>query len=290
MKNRVFLMYAVLIMLTLSQLDTRASTDIVKCPADPTELSVIPVKFKSRMKTPEGDLLSGTTEMLRFTNQEFIGLLPNDVDCPFFERDGNWQIQIPRSRFVEKKYKDEFWLVYYTQNKDNNIIYMATQFKDIAFLRANFAEGVDVGLGSIEGIDYWNQIRGRQVAGLDIQDDQISWLTFTKNIKAGDADIRFEDGSLAKTLERGSYKIHPNTIFTTAEEETSSRTIPLVGARDLKIRAKQVQRRIFEDNYRKFNILCFYDKNSNVLVRVSMPRIDQQVTPTAHVDPKKKQK
>jgi len=315
-------MYTALAGYSLAVTPPVSFVDLDKCNAMTSgeELSIMPVRFKSKEKTPEGDTLLYGSFPAQIT-KELVFLLYGELDCSFFKRDGDWNAKIDKKKFLDK-YKDEYWLVYYLtikgQNTERDVIYSAHQFKNIGAFGYAFSPDAYEGSKLVNDINFWKPLRVRPFDVLKIEQLQqaeqpdrvdqpdlkansvfkIHWYSIRQvteeQAKSRPEDTiilsdgskvsnkaRFVDKSWGLIIAWGIFIIDEDTNFYVVEQKLEGGFLPLIGAKKLKIRSKTTNREYFLNHYPRLVPGCFYNQESGKVYIISMPVLTDTTSPTS---------
>ncbi|MEK7151178.1 MAG: hypothetical protein AAB784_00485 [Patescibacteria group bacterium] len=262
------------------------------CLSDPDSLDswdevlTLPVKF---IENKEGVLIAHFVSKSMF--QQFYFKLPQDLKSGFFSVDGEWEEEISRKEFL-KKIKKDFWMLAYREKivdqKKENIICEAHQFKNWESLAVNYGSSSSNILKSVDTVAFWQNIRVRPVYfyGHALEEDRMFWLFLNETKDPIDENdlVRLEndlyltrvfksrDGFLLKLLDYGRFFIAKDCVF--HEVETKDPMKIKVPLRDFKMtfgktrsRLKVIDRLQFLEKAKAYLWLCFFDKDSNILIR-----------------------
>lgn len=244
-------------------------------------VSVIPVQF---VDYNDGHLTAMFASKTMVERIKFR--LPSDLKNSFFEVNGEWEEEIGQRAFL-KKIKKDYWMVAYKNQEGENILCEAHQFKNLESLRATYGQSSDNLLKTVDTPAYWRAMKIKPLSFHAIEEEKGYWLFLAETsepIPDENEYVELENNTIAPTIlktlddahlrvvDHGVFTIAKNCIFNILETRNSKKVkLPMtdvgITLSRPKVRVKPIDRAYFVENSRKYFWLCFFDQDTNVLLR-----------------------
>ncbi len=249
-------------------------------------IAIVPVQFIGI----NGDYLIGqfsSKYMLEQINFKFKLDSGIKYDQHFFYSTSREEIEINQEDFL-KRFKKDFWMVTYFPELDNALV-EAHQFKNWNSLQFSYAQDRGNAMESVEILRFWNKIGIKPVLFHSVDNEKAYWIfvvplddnennyreiiekeeVVLENNQRMSTVLNLGGGIRVILVDHGVFYLHKNCVFYATKFDGEGRITNLVSKiiRRFKVKHEAENRGYFMSNFSKGLWFCYYNKDTNVLLR-----------------------